>query len=206
MWSAFKTKDPEAIPLLNKEIFHEWGEFLTNDLQYDVAIAEKYLDSFSHSDQTHAFVIKCAKPAQKGKDQTVWNKDQDFPVGVVFIGEPPELIIREIKQKLLADDELELFVWIRGPYRTLGIGRECLGKILEEILKNFETQNPKIKYFVVRFPNVGRSFGDRYLQANWSLFFHDFDFKSYVSDQQSRESKREIRLRRKIPPSKPSVR
>jgi hypothetical protein len=74
---------------------------------------------------------------------------------------------------------LELLVWLRGPYRNLGIGRLCLPRILEQIKEALRGGlNGQPYRLVSYFPDGGVNRADRLAKAQWMNFFFDQGFRS----------------------------
>jgi hypothetical protein len=75
---------------------------------------------------------------------------------------------------------LELLVWLRGPYRNLGIGRQCVRGLLDKVdqtLTGMPTdQRPTV--LLVRYPESGVSHAERLDKAMWMNFFFDYGFRN----------------------------
>ena len=83
------------------------------------------------------------------------------------------------------DEDWELLVWIRGPYRTLGLGRGCLPSLLEDELRGGNIPGPEkrgilrelpVKKLFVRYPQLTSTISDRLQRTIWRWFFNDNDF------------------------------
>lgn len=113
------------------------------------------------------------------------------PLGLVVAFSNPESIGNRKAQ-------WELLVWIRGPHRTLGLGRDSLLELLKimspELLAKGVTQ------LYVRYPRLGTTQGDRLQRMVWTWFFNDHDF---VNDPSAGET--EVRLVHKIRGSHPKA-
>src|SRR5262249_40167362 len=81
-------------------------------------------------------------------------------------------------------ETVELLIWIRGPYRNLGIGHECFKSLVDNIVE--EADPSKLQ---VRFPR-GKVTGshDKVRRMAWLNFFYDFGF---VKPQPTREDEGE---------------
>jgi hypothetical protein len=107
-----------------------------------------------------------------------WSADE-YPCGLICV--LPESSSRS-----------EILIWLRGPYRNLGIGRECLDRLdspLEEIWRDQinlarrdglggASANPDDAALRVRYPNgnlPGSS--DKLERAIWLSFFFDYEFR-----------------------------
>jgi GNAT superfamily N-acetyltransferase len=67
----------------------------------------------------------------------------------------------------------DLFVWIRGPYRNIGIGRRCL----EQVYKNLADELPRGTTIRVRYPEPNSvNSGDRSRRDLWLNFFQHYNF------------------------------
>src|SRR5262249_14681934 len=62
---------------------------------------------------------------------------QDWPCGLVSVAPPYRG----------AEADLELLVWLRGPYRTLGIGRSCLQPIFEDLTNDLDASGALARAF-----------------------------------------------------------
>lgn len=84
-----------------------------------------------------------------------------------------------------AGRDLELFFWLRGPYRNLGIGRLCLPQIRDSILQALSAlprPDGKPYRLVTYYPNSGVDKADRLARAQWMNFFFDHRFRSIPAD------------------------
>ena len=93
----------------------------------------------------------------------------------------------------------ELLVWIRGPYRTMGLGRACLPWLLDNesgdpsapagqqrgIIR--ELRERGVTELVVRYPQLSGTAGDRLQRTMWTWFFNDHDFVSHPKDRDPRD-------------------
>src|SRR5262249_13193731 len=69
--------------------------------------------------------------------------------------------------------DFELVVWLRGAYRNLGIGRECLGGLLADIRRGLPPQRGR--HLRVRFPGMARpGSGKRMQKEMWIRFFSQY--------------------------------
>jgi hypothetical protein len=83
-----------------------------------------------------------------------------------------------------AGTDLELLVWLRGPYRTLGIGRLALQTILPEIIAELGPLGqdlPAPYRLLVYYPEGGANKADRLQKAMWMNFFFDYGFRSVTT-------------------------
>jgi hypothetical protein len=76
-------------------------------------------------------------------------------------------------------EEAEPFVWIRGPYRAIGVGAEAVRQVLEEIEEESAFTDPKdaLKRLTVYYPQVGVGPGGRLEVERWMNFFFDQGFR-----------------------------
>jgi hypothetical protein len=87
-----------------------------------------------------------------------------------------------------AGTDSEILIWLRGPYRNLGIGKVCLTKILEEIdqsLGELARPNGEHRRLVTYYPNSRVDRADRLDRAQWMNFFFDHGFRSVPAGDQS---------------------
>jgi hypothetical protein len=77
-------------------------------------------------------------------------------------------------------EEAEFFVWIWGPYRSLGIGTAAVRQILQEIdaeaAFGHPAQNP-LRRLTVYFPLEGGGPGSRLQLDRWMTFFIEQGFR-----------------------------
>ncbi|MBI1323527.1 hypothetical protein GC170_10125 [bacterium] len=115
---------------------------------------------------------------------------------------------------LPADDDsaetdrfLELVVWIRGPYRSMGLGRECLPQILSSSLRRSDVCDQfgiLDEQIFTRYPRMSLYSGERVQQSQWMSFFFDQGFVVHFDDRKDWRkeyehwSNREVRLVRKL--------
>ena len=127
--------------------------------------------------------------------------DRAQPLGLVVVFDS------EMGRDPAAGAERELLVWIRGAYRTLGLGRDILPELLDTIddeLKENNKRNEKdskVTRLFVRYPRQEATQGDRTEVALWTWFFNDNDFRR--NRGKSGERRFEVRLVRDIEPPNP---
>src|SRR5207248_963793 len=77
--------------------------------------------------------------------------------------------------------ESELLFWLRGAYRNLGIGRQCMDAIREDLRDEVPKLGKPPRTVSVRFPGVARPGGGNQMQKDmWLRFFHRYDFRRRV--------------------------
>jgi hypothetical protein len=95
-----------------------------------------------------------------------WTDDK-YPCGIALVWEPPD-----------APDDYELFIWLRGPYRTLGIARESLDDLFPGILGSLRQRPNPRRHLRVRYPRAVRPGKiDRIQRAVWLAFFYPYGFQ-----------------------------
>ena len=73
----------------------------------------------------------------------------------------------------------EFLVWLRGPYRNLGIGREHMRFLLATIADELAVANPHGRYRLLTcFPEEGGRNAERLEKAMWMNFFFDYGFRT----------------------------
>jgi hypothetical protein len=91
------------------------------------------------------------------------------------------------KQTPSLEDKFEFFVWIEGPYRNQGIGRDrdCVQQALETIWGEVKAARQGRPFHpFIRYPEEGSADGDEPLErALWSNFFHYYDFHRAKSEK-----------------------
>src|SRR5262249_3799530 len=85
--------------------------------------------------------------------------------------------------------ELEFLVWLRGPYRNLGAGRQCLRGILADLIGDLRRPplgQPRAAYrLLAYYPDGGANRAERLQKAMWMNFFFDHQFRSVMPDDPS---------------------
>jgi hypothetical protein len=133
-----------------------------------VAIANQFQHDHAAQGLTRPLVWRLAMRDDQG---SVMKRS----AGVVCVGPP----------YLAAGRDLELFLWLRGPYRNLGIGRLCLPPVLEAIgqaMQNLPRPGGSRYRLVTYYPDSGVDKADRLAKAQWMNFFFDHRFRSLVAD------------------------
>ncbi len=79
---------------------------------------------------------------------------------------------------------LEFLIWLRGPYRDLGIGRLAMPTILNQIKATLKQAVQAAQPFrlVCYYPNNQVNRADRLAKAQWLNFFFDLGFRSAPPD------------------------
>jgi hypothetical protein len=78
------------------------------------------------------------------------------------------------------EQEAEFFVWLRGPYRNLGIGTQALRDILQEIEADSAFVLPPetpLQRLTVYYPLQAAGSGGRLELERWMNFFFDQEFR-----------------------------
>lgn len=78
-----------------------------------------------------------------------------------------------------ADEDVEFFVWVRPAFRNFGIGRRCVGEVLESLCRDHYAGVPRGVFTLrVRFPDGDRA-GVRESEAValWLNFFYHYWFR-----------------------------
>ena len=104
------------------------------------------------------------------------------------------------------DARYELFIWLKGPYRTLGVGHEALAVVLDEFWERRSAQAFTIE---TRYPVAGAAgSSDRWQAGIWLNFFHHFAFRTVRHlaatgrrDARARGAVRSGRLSDLLPPT-----
>jgi hypothetical protein len=100
--------------------------------------------------------------------------------GVICVGPPT----------LGAGRDLELFLWLRGSYRNLRIGRVCLKDVLRQIdgeLRAPPRADGQRWRLVTYHPDRGVDRAERLAKAQWMNFFFDHGFRSLERGDPSAE-------------------
>src|SRR5262249_7225721 len=106
--------------------------------------------------------------ASKADDGELGPGNIDRAVGVILLFDTP------------ADDKYEFFVWMLGPYRNQGIGRDpdCVQLILNQVWSDLAMARAGRPFtLLVRYPGEERAEGEEPLERDlWLSFFHYYDF------------------------------
>jgi hypothetical protein len=117
--------------------------------------------------------LTLGQPGEQIRQKTTWSST-DYACGVLLVYP-------------VGDAEYEVLFWLRGAYRSLGLGRQCMeepglqlgldaGARLQELHPN---QTVSVR---ARYPASAASSADRLQQAMWLNFFHDADFRRVEVD------------------------
>ena len=81
-------------------------------------------------------------------------------------------VVGVIALNMSKQNDAELFVWIRSPYRNIGIGRQCLAKVYSEWPPTLDLRTIRVRY-----PDVNpTSLSDQSRRNLWMSFFQHYDF------------------------------
>jgi hypothetical protein len=125
-------------------------------------------------------------------------KPHNLPMGLVIVFKhPPQDEDADGKKKVTDENsdfwsgKRELLVWIRGSHRTLGLARESVPKLFDEIIRpHIETS--ELKNLNATFPLLGNNMAARLHRTLWEWFFFDLGF---VRDRKNdSEETKETRL------------
>jgi hypothetical protein len=160
------------------EFYSEWASTLkfnsTDPARYlRCAIAQSRLNG-----KYFAWILTAGGAGEKSKG--IPHLEDRHPLGLVVAFDPDPWFMKP-------RNEWELLVWIRGPHRTLGLGRDSLSEILKEMSPTLLEKG--ITRLYARFPRLGTTQGDRLQRVVWTWFFNDHDF---VNDPNAPEA--EVRL------------
>ncbi len=105
------------------------------------------------------------------------NQGKTLPCGVMGVA-------RTRRQRLLEpsfdpDKEAEFFVWLSGPYRSMGIGREVAAEALRDIDEEcaFQQGATRIRRLVAYYPQRNATAGCRLELQRWMDFCFDLGFR-----------------------------
>jgi hypothetical protein len=131
------------------------------------------------------WIIRVTNASKEGEvDSEEGNIEYACGVILVFKSLFPELATAP-------EDKFEFFVWIEGPYRNQGIGRDrdCVQQVLETVRAVLNTaRNNKPFHLFVRYPEEVDRDGDEPLErALWSNFFHYYGFHRVMAEEFGRK-------------------
>ena len=174
---------------LNREFVREWSGDLEDFLgrqrtlrgTIEVRDMEGYLLEMIGMAGADAWLLTSGEMGKPPAYEGPWN-DGDYPTGLVLVRplREPEGDICPLR---VGDDEREFFVWVRGPYRTLNIGRDAVTYFLRKRKEGDPAWSGAVEgasSLVARYPGIGVGLGDRLQRALWMSFFHDFNFRRVV--------------------------
>jgi hypothetical protein len=98
--------------------------------------------------------------------------------------------------------EAEFFVWLRGPYRTLGIGTEALRDILQQVEADAAYTSPPLQKLTAYYPLQAAGSGERLELERWMDFFFDQGFRRVKQPDVGVGAKFAV-LKRELNPSSP---
>jgi hypothetical protein len=90
---------------------------------------------------------------------------------------------------------VELFVWVRGPYRNLGIGRAAVRYVLEPLWQELSTRASGSKFSMwTRYPGGNKAHVPESARlASWLNFFYYYDFRKPETDSEDLVMERQSR-------------
>ena len=88
----------------------------------------------------------------------------------------------------------ELLVWLRGPYRTLRIGRECMDNLFPEILDIVQQDHKPVSLQTCYPGKVEINNSDRIRRELWQNFFFQYGFRPTDQPDPNDDQLRLIRI------------
>jgi hypothetical protein len=159
----------EGLPELDKEFLREWPRVIFPEISEDpLGLAKMFEYACNHppaqGGSPMAVLIRAGKPAQVGRPTA-----EPSYYGVILAWAS-------------SDGVVELVVWLRGAYGTLGIG-EAIEKTLNKFKEELKTRKPKGYTLRTRYPSDERSRGkQRWQRTLWTEFFQSQGFHREGSD------------------------
>ncbi|HEV3438337.1 MAG TPA: patatin-like phospholipase family protein [Gemmata sp.] len=208
-WCQIDDPDDEdyqnILKSFDTEFHREWAHILS--LRGNIAAAKYITSAVKNSSieikngkeetlKPHlAWIITTGRAGDKqGIIEDGWKKEY-LPLGVIVAFKPltpsatKPLPQTPVEPKV---NEWELLVWLRGGYRSLGLGGDCFPDLLRnKIIPSLEMA--QVCSLFVRYPQLGTTLGERLQQTIWRWFFNDNDFVTQLKGEGSTE-RSEIRL------------
>jgi hypothetical protein len=88
----------------------------------------------------------------------------------------------------------ELFAWIRGPHRSIGLGSRCLPPVLDTLRRELAETSSGPLALRVRYPKSGRDGDDDAERVSWLNFFALYDFRPLSDGEERPETVLELRF------------
>ena len=180
-----KKEQLEHITALSKEFDQEWAGIL--DLKYkdwEPGYLQKCYDDSKLLDGGKYYWILKYKLAKSP------TRLPDFPIGFAAVRkwDPKDENDADFEK---VTGKYELIFYIRGGYRSSGVGSDCLKLVMDQLKLLFETA--KFESLLARFPRTSGSAADSQQRAAWTMFFNDHDFAAYRLPEEI--AKWEVRVR-----------
>ena len=175
-----------AIRVLNREFMREWPGIP------DLSAMLQKAQTLKLDDNEPAAWILCSTR----RDQSTGTDRPTFPIGVI-------LAWSNKGNRASSGSEIEFFSWIRGPYRNMGIGHECLSyaspdrrRLFDKILDGLTPAGTgKTASLIVRYPKTPR--GSRIIEKKlWLNFHYTLDFR--IKGAVDLESGVELKMQRTL--------
>jgi hypothetical protein len=77
-----------------------------------------------------------------------------------------------------AGKRLEFLVWLQGPYRSLGVGGQCLNQIIDDLSAELREKNLGEYQLFAYYPDTETGRAARLQKTLWKNFFFDYQFRS----------------------------
>jgi hypothetical protein len=105
-------------------------------------------------------------------------KLNQYCCGIVCVADNPARLRILQPRSALIGQEAEFFVWLRGPYRAIGIGTEAVQAILEQIAADAPYVGPPaFQWLTAYYPLQSGGPGSRLELERWMNFFFDLGFR-----------------------------
>jgi hypothetical protein len=167
----------DAIAALEKEFFIEWPR---PSLPTDPDEPKGLVDRLAHAEKkanrplsgVSAWLIP--EPGAPGRSEDPKPRN-GRACGVILAW--------KTKDRKLDGEVIELFVWIRGAYRTLGIGRHCVMEAIDRLGAQIRSA-PKPLPLRVNYPLSDWAWSqDRWQSMGWLNFFQSLGFTKQEKEQ-----------------------
>jgi hypothetical protein len=162
---------PGLLAEVEEQFGYEWSDYLER-LHLPAAFAASGFIADLHAK---------ARPDSAGKP-LVWFLFQEETPGqsyccgfICAANNPARLRLLQPISDVAA--EAEFFVWLRGPYRSLGMGTRAVQAILDEIVADSAYVEPPLQRLTVYYPLQAAGSGGQLELERWMNFFFDQGFR-----------------------------
>jgi hypothetical protein len=230
--------EPTLCPV-NAEFCHEWAAILSDATQAELLLGTGF---HFHRDLNNTVCAEIRRAFETGTHALVWaiqlgrppervslssrtqidERLSRFPVGLLVVSPISTRVIHSSitspQDRRRCYEYYEVCFWLRGSYRSLGIGRAVVESLVphpcgfgapiplhEAIRVTLQIRHPmrhpdRWIRLIARYPIVGNTAAERLQRSLWMNFFHDYEFRRLNSTR----GERFFTLHHDIPPGPPA--